>query len=345
MTGTVIDDIRSLDPVSYIRQVGLHPEDSYGFIPTKLDEGAAAIFLYRDSPSYEAARPKLAPPVEATRLGPIRIEPTQRVEMEVEGDQIGGALDDIVAQAQQMQQMWGGVPGGQPAQGAPGDALSAPDPARLERLAKLRDSGAISDDEYTKLISEETTITMSPAGESTGAPSGGAPIVAQRLYPGIRMRSSLRQLNHFLPKYVETVGLRPEDAYGVFPWGTRTTTGGEAGVGGIAWDDYWIVYRDRPEYESARDAYAADADKKGRWPEAVISPGVGDAPAAGPEVGKLKVEKEGWPRKALVVKESGPELAESIREKLSEFGYEPEDSFGFCPNFEHNRIYFGWRKS
>jgi hypothetical protein len=41
----------------------------------------------------------------------------------------------------------------------------------------------------------------------------------------------------------------------------------------------------------------------------VISPGVGDAPDAGPGVGKLKVEKENWPRKALVMKETGPELA------------------------------------
>jgi hypothetical protein len=44
------------------------------------------------------------------------------------------------------------------------------------------------------------------------------------------------------------------------------------------------------------------------------------------------------------VKETGPELAENIEEKISKFGYEPEDSFGFCPNFDHNRIYFGWRK-
>jgi hypothetical protein len=63
----------------------MQPEDSYGFIPTKVDEGATAFFLYRDRPEYEAARPKLAAPEEATHLGPIRIEPTQRVEMGVEG--------------------------------------------------------------------------------------------------------------------------------------------------------------------------------------------------------------------------------------------------------------------
>jgi hypothetical protein len=25
-------------------------------------------------------------------------------------------------------------------------------------------------------------------------------------------------------------------------------------------------------------------------------------------------------------------------------GLQPEDSFGFCPNFAHGSIYFGWRK-
>jgi hypothetical protein len=147
MPRTVAEDFRTMDPVAYIRSIGLQPEDSYGFIPTKVDEGATALFLYRDRPEYEAARPKLAAPEEATRLGPIRIEPTQRVEMEYSGDELSGALDAVVAQAQEMQRAWGGVPGGQPPSGAPGDVVRGPDPARLERLAKLRESGAISDEE------------------------------------------------------------------------------------------------------------------------------------------------------------------------------------------------------
>ena len=339
MPKTVAEDFRTMDPVAYIRSIGLQPEDSYGFIPMELEEGTTALFLYRDRPEYEQARPNLAAPVEPTRLGPIQIEPTQRIEMEVEGDELGGALDQIVAQAEQMQQAWGGVPGGQPAQGAPGDVVSGPDPARLERLAKLRESGAISDEEYAKLVSEESTPIVTPAEESTGAPSGGSPIVAHRLYPGIRFRASTRQLDHFLPRYLEIVGLRPEDTYGVFPCGIHY------GQGDInEWDDYRIVYRDRPVYEAARSAYAAQADKKGRWPEALISPGVGDAPGAGAAEGTLKIEKEGWPRKALVVKETGPELAENIKEKISKFGYEPEDSYGVCPNFPHRSIYYGWRK-
>src|SRR5215207_4464975 len=120
MQRTVTEDFRTMDPVSYIRSVGLQPEDSYGFIPMKKDESSTALFLYRDRPEYEAARPKLAAPAEATRMGPIRIEPTQRVEMEVEGDDLGGALDQIVAQAQQTQEQWGSVAGGPPPSGAPG---------------------------------------------------------------------------------------------------------------------------------------------------------------------------------------------------------------------------------
>jgi hypothetical protein len=158
------------------------------------------------------------------------------------------------------------------------------------------------------------------------------------------MRSSTRQLNRFLPIYCETVGLAPEDTYGVFPWGTRTSSGGADDPDTTEWDDFWIVYRDRPEYAAGREAYAKEMDGKGRWPEPVISPGIGDAPAAGPGSGRVKVEKDGWPRKALVVKQKGPELGESLREKISKWGYEPEDSFGFCPNFAHRGIYFAWRK-
>ena len=46
MPGTVIDDARTLDPVSYIRQLGLQPEDSYGFVPMKLEEGSSLVYPY-----------------------------------------------------------------------------------------------------------------------------------------------------------------------------------------------------------------------------------------------------------------------------------------------------------
>jgi hypothetical protein len=344
MTGPVMDDVRSLDPVSYIRQLGLHPEDSYGFVPMKLSEGSSLLYLYRDRPEYEAKRPQLAPPTEATGFGPIEIEAPQQVEMQVPNAPTG-KLGDIVAQAQELQKMYGG---GQSAPlGAPGDPVPSVDPERLGRLAKLRASGAIDDAEYARLRAEEGVPddVAAQSGPPEPTTAGGAAIVAQRMYPGIRMRSSTRQLDHFLPIYLETVGVAPEDAYGVFPWQTRTSSGGADGGDTTEWDDYWIVYRDRPEYAAAREAYAKEADEKGRWPEAVIAPGIGEAPSATGNDGKLKVEKDRWPRKALVVKQTGTELADSLREKIAKWGYQPEDSYGFCPNFPHSSIYFGWRQA
>jgi hypothetical protein len=341
MPGTVVDDVRTLDPVSYIRALGLQPEDSYGFLPMKLDEGSSLLYLYRERLEYEERRPKLAPPVEATQFGPVRIEPAQQVEMQVP-NQPGGALGDIIAQAQQMQEAWGGAP--TTPIGNPGDTVSSPDPERLARLAKLRESGAITVEEYQRMVQEEGTPTSTPAAEATGAPQGGAEIVAHRLYPGMRMRSSTRQLNRFLPIYCETVGLSPEDTYGVFPFQTRYSASGADNTDTLEWDDYWIVYRDRPEYRPGREAYAQEMDKKGRWPKPLTAPGVGESRAGGPRPGKVEVEKDRWPRKALVVKQSGPELADSLREKISKWGYEPEDSYGFCPNFAHGSIYFAWRK-
>jgi len=344
MPPSVIDDVRTLDPVSYIRQLGLHPEDSYGFLPMKLDDGSSLLYLYRDRPEYAERRPRLAMPVEAQRYGPVRVEPPQHVEMEVPAGQ-EGALGGIIAEAQKLQEAWGGAPASPI--GDPGDQVSTPDPEQLIRLAKLRESGAITVEEYQRLVQEQATPTTAAAGEVTGAPTGGAEIVAHRIYPGIRMRSSTRQLNRFLPIYCETVGLHPSDVYGVFPFKTRWSASGADNADTKEWDDYWIVYRDRPGYEAGRDAFAREMDGKGRWPEPLRAPGVGEPPAmaggAGP--GKVKVEKERWPRKALVVKQTGAELADSLRERISKWGYGPEDSYGFCPNFAHGSIYFGWAKT
>jgi hypothetical protein len=57
-----VDDVRDLDPISYVRQLGLHPEDSYGFVPMRLDEGSSLLYLHRDRPEYEQKRPQLPPP-------------------------------------------------------------------------------------------------------------------------------------------------------------------------------------------------------------------------------------------------------------------------------------------
>jgi hypothetical protein len=59
------------------------------------------------------------------------------------------------------------------------------------------------------------------------APPQEGGVVSHRLYPGIRTRSSTKQLGHFLPRYRELLGLRSADVYGVVPRGiTGTTTSG-----------------------------------------------------------------------------------------------------------------------
>jgi hypothetical protein len=340
----VIDDLRTIDPVGYIRRLGLQPEDSYGFVPTSVEEGASILYVYRDRPEYEERRPKLAPPIEAQGLGPVEMQPAEYTQMQApESDPGAGLFGGLIQQAQEMQKAYGG--GQQPDVGAPGDTMRTPNPEELVRLAKLRESGAISNEEYVKLVQERSQPTSTDASDETGAPSGGASIVAHRLYPGIRSRSSTRQLNRFLPGYCEAVGLAPEDTYGVFPWGTRTSSTGPDHADSTEWDDFWIVYRDRPEYETGRAAWAKEMDGKGRWPDPVIAPGVGDGPASGPRPGEVKVDKDRWPRKALVMKEKGPELADNLREKIAKRDYEPDDSFGFCPNFAGGSIYFGWREA
>ncbi len=50
--GAVVEDMRAVDPVGYITAVGLRPEDSFGFLPLDLSEGASFFFLYRDRPEY-----------------------------------------------------------------------------------------------------------------------------------------------------------------------------------------------------------------------------------------------------------------------------------------------------
>jgi hypothetical protein len=323
-----IEHVHSLDPVAYIRHLGLHPEDSYGFIPTKLDEGSEFLYLYRDRPEYEAARSVPAVPRVPTLLPEVP----------------GGMFEGLVEQAQRLQEMYGG--GAQQPLGAPGDPMPPmPDVHKLAEAAKLRASGAIDDAEYARLRAEagapDPGTTAPPASEPTTTGSGPA-IVAHRLYPGMRMRSSTKQLDEFLPAYRETLRLSPEDVYGVVPWQSRTSSGDN--TSSTEWDDYWIVYRDRPAYAAARDTYARAMDEGGRWPQPLIAPGVGEASGPVTAGGEVEVEKHGWPRAMLVIRQTGGQLADSLKERIASRGYGPEDSFGFCPGFNHRSIYFGWRR-
>ena len=105
-----------------------------------------------------------------------------------------------------------------------------------------------------------------------------------------------------------------------------------------------IVYRDRPEYEAGRAAWAKDMNKKGKWPEPQITPGVASPSSATFDKAKMKVEKDRWPREKVVMRKKGTDLGDALREKISKWGYEPEDSFGFAPDFDNSAIYFAWAK-
>lgn len=70
------------------------------------------------------------------------------------------------------------------------------------------------------------------------------------------------------------------------------------------------------------------------------------APAspAGFDGAEVRVEKDGWPREKLVMCTKGADLGKALREKIERWGYAPEDSFGICPDFNSNSLFFAWRK-
>ena len=73
-----------------------------------------------------------------------------------------------------------------------------------------------------------------------------------------------------------------------------------------------------------RETYAKERDEKGRWPDPVIAPGVGDPEGSSSGPGKLKVEKDGWPRKALVMKQKYDDLA-NMDTARQPWGYKPDN--------------------
>lgn len=292
----LVTDARSIAPVNYIQELGLRPEDCYGFLPVEQSDGSALVYAYRDRPEYAAAREKLGPPQRSRLLGGA-----------VEVDRPGGVEIDIDPA------MTGGVDVGGLVRDALGQAPK-PDGQVAEKVVESIDA-------------------------STAGPGDGA-IVSHRLYPALRTRSSNKQLGHFLPRYRDAVGLRPEDVYGVFAQGIHYS-GGESSA--REWDAFWIVYRDRDQYAAGREAYAAEM--KGDWPAPSFVKGVGDVPAIGPEGGKVEVKKSGWPKRRLVQHATAEGLAESLAENLTKLGHEPEGSFGIAPDFQQRKIFIALRKS
>src|SRR3954453_15834230 len=110
----VVHDCRGVDPIAYIRAVGMRPEDSYGFLPLDLHDSASYLFLYRDDPSYAELRAGLpeAGSVRNINLGLVVFDvgSPRRIGVEV-GPQGVGAHGDEIAQALAMQQAWMGGAG------------------------------------------------------------------------------------------------------------------------------------------------------------------------------------------------------------------------------------------
>jgi hypothetical protein len=308
MPGAVHDE-RAVGPITYIRALGLRPEDSYGFLPLDINDSSSYVFLYRDRPEYAQARAGLPGPesIRSINLGMVEFD-------------VGTARTDVY------------VPGAAP--GATDESA-----ARMAKLQKLREAGLLSDQEYEEV-----------AGRVHAA------LVIHRLYPKLYKRSGPEQLNFFLPRYRAALGLCPEDVYGVFPRTTTTSSGSQGDGNYTVWDDYWIIYRDRPEYVAGRAAWAAEMNEPHglfermgasltheSWPEAELVPGVAGAGGADFDGTDSAVRREGWPHK-LVMRKKGPELGEALSEKVGGWGYAPEDSLGFCPDFNSNSIFFAWRK-
>jgi hypothetical protein len=305
----VVHDERAVDPISYITAVGLRSEDSYGFLPLDINDSSSYLFLYRDRPEYAQARAGLPGPesIRTVNLGMVEF--------------------DVGTPA---------VTFGYMPAAAPGAADESA--ARMAKLKELRERGLLTDEEY-----QETAAHVH------------APLVIHRLYPKLYKRSSSHQLDFFMPRYRAAVGLCPEDVYGVFPRSTTTAAGNQGTSNSPVWDDYWIIYRDRPEYAAGRAAWAAEMNEphgllermgsslvRESWPEAEVVPGVAEPGRAGFDGSESAVRREGWPHK-LVMRKKGPELGEALSEKVGGWGYAPEDSLGFCPDFNSNTIFFAWR--
>ena len=373
-----VEDMRAVDPIGYIQAVGLRPEDSYGFLPLDLSDGASFFFLYRDRPEYAQARAALpeAQKARSLNLGVVDIDfadgGRQHDTMAAPGP-VGQDPSGLADMAANLQQQWGGAPGG----GMP--------PSMLDQLRQARDMGLIDEQQFQMAAASMQTSAfqqfqeeeLKPAQEKmeserqqvladvqadmpaplpvAAGPADAPAIVAHRVFPEPQVQSSSRQLDHFLPPYCQQVGLCPEDVYGVFPRQIRTNP--SADDNDMMWEDYWIVYRDRPEYAQGRQAWTDQMNAKlekgimgrlakrvsGDWPEAQSFPGVAEAAQPG-SAGRIKVEKERWPREKLVVRKRGPELGDALRKKIGGWGYRPEDSFGFCPDYDNGAIYFAWRK-
>ena len=168
---TAVEDMRSVDPVAYIRATGLRPEDSYGFLPIELNSGSSFFFFYRDRPEYEKARPALPGAEQVSAFGGLAefggVGGGAESSMEISDmGKLGEGLGGLVEEAQKAQQAWG-------AQGVPGAGGPGEEKQRLETIEKMKEMGAINEAEAKQLRSEVQ-------GGEAGPSPGGAPAAQGR---------------------------------------------------------------------------------------------------------------------------------------------------------------------
>ena len=114
-----------------------------------------------------------------------------------------------------------------------------PTPTSSSRRRSSAPPGRSTTSEYARLRAEAgmPDPRRHPAGAQEEDPGKGPPIVAHRMYPGVRSRSSTIQLDHFLPRYCKAVGLRSEDSTESFLGLAHELV--RRRRGSTEWDDFW----------------------------------------------------------------------------------------------------------
>ena len=100
---------------------------------------------------------------------------------------------------------------------------------------------------FDKLQAAAEGMAAQQAQASAEALDASLPLGAPRPRTD-RVRITARHRSATIAAYIGIVGLQPEDVYGIVPQQNNDIT--------VAYD---IVYRDRPEYEAGRQAWAARA--------------------------------------------------------------------------------------
>ena len=164
----IVEDMRDVNPVEYIRAVGLRPEDSYGFLPLQLLSGSSYFFLYRDRPEYEQARAAL--PESQTFVNfDFFMGSGEPSDNEISPDSwLGRRITGLTDQAAELAKSYEGTYGAPP-QPEPVD-LSGPNPVasdeQIASIEKLRAMGVLDDDAYRQMIS------LAKGGEAGPLPGG-----------------------------------------------------------------------------------------------------------------------------------------------------------------------------